>query len=374
MPTKLTTTRDLATDAHRAPLLVDEGESDADSGARVEVELTETELTQREIDGVVVLSYGGGLNSWVMLTEAVRRGEHIDYVVFADVGDATDRTVPGEWPSTYDHINEVVKPFCAAHGLYFIAIDHTTYPVRATAADEAGFASLHDYAMSKKIFWACSQHVCTIAAKIERIEAWADDNFADQLVTMWIGFDAGEESRAKNDPRGPEKSKLLKDESGKARRRSRWPLMEWGYCRCYQERIAAETGLPVPRKSACVGCPKSSRGDLLQLKREAPALFAEIEKYEANGKLTRSGHRLKFAGTDRKETMERGEIDVPAIGDWVEGRKPNGAQMKLYKRVIKACPTCGAAQRATKATGCTFLQADEMVPGTELPASYSLDK
>jgi hypothetical protein len=75
----------------------------------------------------VVVSLGGGLDSWAMLLEGVRRGERIDTVVFIDVGAPGD---PGEWPSTYRHIDEVVVPFCQKHGIEFVRIDHESYPVR----------------------------------------------------------------------------------------------------------------------------------------------------------------------------------------------------------------------------------------------------
>ncbi len=69
-----------------------------------------------------VLSLGGGLDSWVALLEAVRRGEPPDVVVFADVGDL-ERRDPGEWPSTYRHLDEVVRPFCAARGIELVVLD-----------------------------------------------------------------------------------------------------------------------------------------------------------------------------------------------------------------------------------------------------------
>lgn len=69
----------------------------------------------------VVISYGGGLNSWTMLVEAVNRGIVPDYVVFCNVGDVEGRD-PGEWPSTYRHVREIVKPFCEDLGITFVEL------------------------------------------------------------------------------------------------------------------------------------------------------------------------------------------------------------------------------------------------------------
>ena len=80
-----------------------------------------------------VLSYGGGLDSFAMLVDAIQRGERPDLCVFVDVGNGNafrDSTVPAEWEGTYRHIREVVIPLCARAGIEFVWIDSATYPVR----------------------------------------------------------------------------------------------------------------------------------------------------------------------------------------------------------------------------------------------------
>jgi len=74
-----------------------------------------------------VLSLGGGLDSFAVLVRAIQLGQPPDVVVFVDVGHPED---PGEWAGTYQHLREVVAPLCARHGIEFVWIDSTRYPVR----------------------------------------------------------------------------------------------------------------------------------------------------------------------------------------------------------------------------------------------------
>jgi len=57
-----------------------------------------------------VLSYGGGLDRFALLLLALDKRLTLDEVIFVDVGDPADRSVPEEWPSTYRHIQETVPP------------------------------------------------------------------------------------------------------------------------------------------------------------------------------------------------------------------------------------------------------------------------
>lgn len=288
-------------------------------------------------DPIAVLSYGGGLDSWTMLLEGVRRGERIDLVIFADVGDCDDRSTPGEWPGTLQHIAEVARPFAAAHGIEWVTLDANNSQVR-------GHRSLYAYAIARKMLFGAMSHLCTIAGKIDRIADYLDGRYPDRDVEVWIGFDASETARAERDPRGP--NAVIKHRPGRARRRSRYPLVEWQLCRCREEQIARESGLPVPRKSACVFCPKASRNDYATLARELPTMFSAVEAYERNAKLTKAGKLLKIAGTGD---------DAAWLGDWARGRRADGSPMRPFRYQAKPCLVCGAEQRATKATGCGYL-------------------
>lgn len=275
-----------------------------------------------------VLSLGGGLDSWIMLHEGVARGERIDVVVFVDVGAPGD---PGEWPSTYRHIDEVIRPFCARHGIEFVVIDHESYPVSGP------------------------KRICTRIAKVERFEKWLDDRYPGQEVEVWIGFEAGEESRAAKDPNAGGERKpthirrlapwwrwtaCLAFALSTARRVNRFPLMEWGFCRCRCEARARASGYPVPRKSACVFCPYGTKGDWQRFAVDLPDEFERVAQLEERKPLTSNGRKLSIMAYDSKRQR---------------GTPLRAFVAKPYTRQSKPCGVCGSSARATKATGCDYL-------------------
>ena len=289
-----------------------------------------------------VLSYGGGLDSWAMLLLAVQRGEHIDAVVFIDVADGTPDQAgkdPGEWAGTYRHIREIVMPLCARHDIRFEWIDTVRYPVRDAKSLFTWLWDRHQIPIAKK-----SQRVCTVIAKVERFERWLKDAFPGEPVEVWIGFEAGEEDRIAKDPNAGKNG---------PQRRNRFPLHEAGLCRCRCLELARRSGYPVPRKSACVFCPFASRADWKTLAAEQPADFARVVELEARKPPTKeNGFKLSI--------MNYRTVDRP------DGTRE--ARPELLPEFVKnpgrpkpppSCGVCGAAVKATKATGCGWLEGDE---------------
>lgn len=278
-----------------------------------------------------VLSYGGGLDSWVMLLLAVNGViDKPDLVVFADVSNGSpdaDPTDPGEWPSTYRHIREVAMPLCAKHGIEFKWLTTAESPVRPTADNPAGQPSLYRYFTSLNCMPGARSKLCTIASKVDRIGRYLEARYPEGDLEVWIGFGADETSRLKDNRYAQ-----------RGRRSERYPLREVGFCRCREEAYARQSGLPVPRKSACVFCPHSSRGDFQTLRDELPEQFAAVEAMEDDCKLTKAGKRIRFSGTGDSSKRLR---------DWVEPEF-NG------RREHEDCPVCGS-KKATKRTGCDYL-------------------
>ena len=291
----------------------------------------------------IVASMGGGLDSWAMLLEARRRGERPDVAVFCDVSNGSperDPTDPGEWAGTYRHLREVVMPFCADWGVEFVWLTTEAYPVRDA---RSLFAWLE---ARNQIPVVGPKRICTTIAKVERFERWLADRFPGEQVEVWIGFEAGEEKRAAKDPNAG---------TGKALgRKNRFPLIEWGLCRCRCERLARESGLPVPRKSACKFCPYGTKGDWQNFANQDPIDFARIALLEAKKPPTKNGYKLTIMGfriVRHKVTREVLRVKAPTLTKFVEG---------TYKRKVKPCAVCGAADRATKETGCEWL--DDAAP------------
>ena len=313
-----------------------------------------------------VLSLGGGLDSWAMLLDAEIRGELPDVVAFVDVGDPEDRdTHPGEWDGTYRHVEEVVQPWCAARGIEFVEISaRTGYLIRP---ENQAARSLFGWIWSMgQIPVAGPNRICTRIAKVERFERWLDARFAGQEVETWIGFDAAEQGRVDNDPNAGKARGAtgLKERAGSsiavqlynafrwtkvlafalthAGRVNRFPLMERGLCRCRCEALARASGYPVPRKSACMPCPYGSRGDWKTLAAERPAVFAYAVELEARKPPT-AKNGIKLSIMDFNSKTKTG-TPLPKFVS------------KPYKAKVVPCTVCGATQRATKASGCGYLE------------------
>lgn len=290
-----------------------------------------------------VLSLGGGVDSWALLVEAVARGERPDAVVFVDVGDPQGED-PGEWPATYRHIREVVIPFCRRHRIRFEWLDSDRYPVRDAR-------SLFAWLWARgQIPVAGPNRICTRIAKVERFEAWLDDAYPDQLVEVWIGFEAGEESRAKNDPNA---GKPRKHKPGQARRVNRFPLIEWRLCRCRCVAAIDRAGLSVPIASACMICPYGSKGEWQVLATELPDVFAKAVELEARKPPTSKGRKLSIMGYRTKKDADGNFLSykAPPLPVFIQG---------TYRPKSKPCEVCGAAEKVRKVAGCadSFVDAE----------------
>lgn len=288
-----------------------------------------------------VLSYGGGLDSFAMLLLAIQLGDLPDALVFMDVADSTPETSnadPGEWPGTYRHIREIVMPLCAEHGIPFHWLDTARYPVRDARSLFAWFEA------RKQIPVAGPSRICTTVAKVERFERWARETFPGEVIEVWIGFEAGEEKRIAKDPN-----------AGKAgaTRINRFPLAEHGYCRCRCEAFVRASGYAVPRKSACVFCPYGTKDDWKTFARELPGEFARTVKLEADKPPTAKNNvKLSIMGFSSKKNADGTKTYKPTpLPLYVE--KPGRAKKP------NPCGVCGAAERATKATACGYLDEGE---------------
>lgn len=243
-------------------------------------------------------------------------------------------------------------PLCAEHGIRFEWIDSTRYPVRDARSLFAWLAA------RQQIPVAGPNRLCTTIAKVERFEAWMSATYPGQLVEVWIGFEAGEEDRAAKDPNAGLKRKR-KVRPTDARRVNCYPLIEWRWCRCRAVEYIRSRGYPVPRKSACMGCCYNSMTDWQTLEREQPAVFAAYVELERSKPLTGNGVKMSITGFKMLRTIPkrsrslvlvdgRGRAyQAPPLSEYVKG-KARGPRTP--------CEVCGAAERATKAVGCGYLE------------------
>lgn len=305
-----------------------------------------------------VLCYGGGADSFALLLEAIRSGMYLDAVVFENVGDPQGLD-PAEWPGTYRHMREFAIPLCEREGIPFFVLETDRYPIRGTRSlfrwltGDRGAAPR----ANPQIPVAGPDRICTIIAKVERFERWLDERFPGVEVEVWIGFEAGEENRAKKDPNAGTGRKV---KPWQAVRVNRFPLIEWRLCRCRCEALIRLAGYPVPRKSACVFCPYASKGDWQTFARELPAQFAEVVKLEADKPPTeKNGIKLSIMGFRTLYRTEEREVDgvktlvkvktgnrAPPLPEFIQGE---------YHPQERTCGVCGE-RRAVKATGCGYTE------------------
>lgn len=352
-----------------------------------------------KLDRPRVLSYGGGVDSFAMLVAALERGEPPTDVVFADVTDPRSVTrmlrghepvwergeSPGEWPGTYRHLVEVAIPLMERHGIDFHWLTTEaptrgwpwrryarTYPIlggERTFGVNKPYTSLYRYFEDMRIMFTTSHmggRVCTNAAKVRRIGRWVKETYdPNEPFEMWIGFDAEEIQRIQQDVT------YTKSRSELPGRVLRYPLMEWGMCRCRCVQAISEAGFPVPRKSACTFCGYSTRRDWRTLATQQPETFRLAGKVEEQFKGTAAGKMLFFSG-ESKPRRQRGQ--ARALPEFMAGWSPRTRRLTVVKH--EGCEVCGAEVRATKATAVGWLDEptpeEQMDPRPEVRAMHGL--
>lgn len=208
-----------------------------------------------------VVAYGGGTDSTAMLIECVNRNINVDLILFADTG--------GEKPHTYEYIKlfnkwlkdnqmpeiDVIKNENESKkgGLEALCLKNKTLPSIAY-----GFKS------------------CSVQFKIEPVDKYLRVNHGNEWdgreIVKFIGYDAGEDRRAKESPN--------------EHYTNRFPLIEWNIDRDECVEIIKAANLPFPGKSACFFCPSSKPSEIKELKATYPELAERALLIESNAELT----------------------------------------------------------------------------------------
>jgi len=210
-----------------------------------------------------VIAYGAGTNSTAMLVGMHERGERPDLSLFADTG--------GERPDVYRHLS-IVSEWCKSVGFPEIVT------VKKVTRD-GNILTLEQNCLNEKMLPSIAYGFksCSLKYKVAPQDKFC--NSVPELQAIWksgakvtklIGYDAGEELRAK----------IASDDKYEYR----YPLLEWDWGR--DECVAAieRAGLPQPGKSACFFCPSSKPKEILELQQKHPELLARALAMEANAK------------------------------------------------------------------------------------------
>jgi 3'-phosphoadenosine 5'-phosphosulfate sulfotransferase (PAPS reductase)/FAD synthetase len=225
------------------------------------------------LGSVVIVSFGGGVNSTAMLIGMVERGERPDAIVFADTG--------GEKPQTYDFVSKFRK-WLVSNGLSLTVVAYSSKsdsPLGVDFACGSAHKSLEDECLTNGTLpsKAFGFGGCSVKWKRQPMDKFADQ-FAPaiaawgrgELVTRCIGIHAGETRRG----RIPDDEKY----------HYRFPLREWGWGQRECENAIKAAGLPVPPKSACFFCPAMRKPEVLALAKDQPDLFARAVAMEQNAR------------------------------------------------------------------------------------------
>lgn len=213
---------------------------------------------------LLVVSWGGGVNSTAMVVGLLAREIRPDLILFADTG--------GERARTYQFLARFTK-WLNARGLGIVTVRHPGRTLEEDCLDAerlpsiaCGFAACSDKWKRRPI----DKYLSTWPPAIE---AWE----RGEKVTKAIGYDAG--------PRDVARAGKVAD-----RQSPRWtlwyPLIEWGWDRAACEAAIVAAGLPNPGKSSCFFCPAMKRREVLELQQQEPELLARALAIEDNANLT----------------------------------------------------------------------------------------
>jgi len=206
-------------------------------------------IEKKEALGV---AYGMGVDSTACLVGLVQRGIRPDFILFADVG--------AEKQVTYDY-EPIMQEYLRENG--FPPITTVRYsPVHAPYTTLEG-----NMVMNATLPGATfNRGSCTDKFKIQPQHKWAKNNYPHATIKKVIGFEACEEYRTK--------SAADKCHTGE---NDWYPLQDWGWDREECKARIAESGLPVPEKSACIFCPNMKEDELHALTPEELGRVVRVE-------------------------------------------------------------------------------------------------
>ena len=198
----------------------------------------------------IIVSFGGGTNSTAILVNMVKYDLKPDEILFADTG--------GEHPHTYQFINELNSWLINKN---FPQIKTLRYKTKH--GDEL---TLEQDCLNNNTIppIAFGWKTCSQKFKITPIEKYIKSNYPDEKIQMWVGFDAGEERRIKENP----------NENFE----NYYPLIEWGWNREKCIEAIENVGLTLPGKSSCFFCPNMKKNEILKLSDELKERIIYMEK------------------------------------------------------------------------------------------------
>lgn len=247
-------------------------------------------------DKLLVVAYGGGVNSGALLYILWKLGIRPAMILFADTG--------GERPEVYEAIKHV-NAWLKSVGFPEIMTVRKTYQGKAETLEH----NCERMKMLPSIAYGFKG--CSLKYKKEPQELflnqWGPSQFLwanGKKITKLIGYDAGEERRAGI----REDDKYI----------YRYPLIEWGLFREDCEALCREAGFPIV-KSACFFCPSMKKPEILEMAEKHPELMARAIQMEERAELITVkglGRRFswkEFLEADAEKRKELTEREIPEV-------------------------------------------------------------
>lgn len=286
----------------------------------------------------VLAAWGMGVDSTAMLVEMVERGEPVDHVLTADVGD--------ENPLTYA-FRPVFTEWLAKRGVPVTVVQYRPknfkhYPAYTSLGENC----LTNGTLPSIAFGGSS---CSQKWKIAPQDAWTKTWAPAQRawaaggkVVKLIGYDCSTADVRRYAHREGHDSALYD---------FRYPLREWGWVRADCERRIAAAGLPVPPKSSCFFCTAMKPHELRAMPKE---LLRRVVLMEA-----RAAPRLKTSEGLWRNTVKG-----------CRGATPKPGSMTVFIRaegLLPAWEIDAIVQEAPQAL-VTWQKAQAEVPAAERPS------
>ena len=216
--------------------------------------------------GLVVVSYGGGVNTIAMLVLLRRMRVAPKAIVMADPG--------SERRGTVAYRDEVLPPWLVSHGFPLVTV--VTRVEEGARRDRAWrLETLYEECMRLKSLpsvaygWKKCSRVYKALPQLWWIQRqkWAQKEWSEERkIVKAIGYDVDESRRVRPTFQDPwENDRFV----------PWYPLHAAGFSREDCERMIAEEGLPSPGKSACTFCPNNTLEEWEALRVDEPDRFAE---------------------------------------------------------------------------------------------------
>lgn len=254
---------------------------------------------------MIIVNFGGGLNSTALIIEAHRRGLKLDQIIFADTG--------SEKPGTYDFL-EVFRAWLAERAMALTVVRW----IRERGANRGRFIPIHEQCLERREFPSVTYGLkgCTNKWKQQPIDKFVRALLAevsDEVqVERWLGYDADEPERWNPGAWKPE----------------RWtwraPLIEWDMGRTDCRRTILEAGLPLPPRSSCFICRNMRPAEIRELNDQHPeqmAIALQIEQralttLKTPGSLAGLGGTYAWADAVKQRDMFAGCTPDFCISCW----------------------------------------------------------